>query len=650
MEGSAKIEKAHHILLIEDDPAFARLVKAYLSDVDLLSCTITHVTNLSDGRAALRKPSPSFAAVLLDLSLPDSSGFNTLETLLYHFPKLNVIVMTGQMDKRLGVEAVKAGAQDFLVKGEFTEGGLAKSLRFSIERNSIINRLEETQRMARIGHWECSPSEHYFSGSEELYRIFGRAFQNKLDCEDIQAESGPYHVFKTLQERAQVEERVQIDTWIQPESGHVPRFVSMMCSAYQLANGEPFFNGIVQDITERKQTQELKKERDLAEQAANVREQFIASISHEMRTPMNAILGMSNLLHDTPLNQEQREYVTAIKRSSDLLLGIISDILEMSTIQNDKVQIQRKPFSIRELLEGLVSVLKYKAREKQLGFQLHIEESIPAELEGDALRLNQILYNLVGNAIKFTEHGAVRLSVRCLHKTQAACRLLFEVEDTGLGIPADQIEKIFETFVRLPTADKIYEGTGLGLSIAKKLVEQQGGTLRVESTPGKGSRFFFELSFDYQGVSVGQASYEEPSPPVVISKDLSFRLLIVEDHKMNQLVASRTIQKKWPSVDILLAGNGEEALKVLKAQPVDLILMDIQMPIMDGFTTIDLIRNRMPKPISQLPVLAITAHANIAQQKRFKQSGFNDFVFKPFEPEQLFIAIEQQLQRAEKQF
>lgn len=649
MEGSAKIEKAHHILLIEDDPAFARLVKAYLSDVDLLSCTITHVANLSDGRTALRKPSPSFAAVLLDLSLPDSSGFKTLETLLYHFPKLNVIVMTGQMDKRLGVEAVKAGAQDFLVKGEFTEEGLAKSLRFSIERNSIINRLEETQRMARIGHWECSPSEHYFSGSEELYRIFGRPFQNKLGCEDMQAEAGPYHVFKTLQERAQVEERVQIDTWIQPESGLAPRFVSLMCSAYQLANGEPFFNGIVQDITERKQTQELKKERDLAEQAANVREQFIASISHEMRTPMNAILGMSNLLHDTPLNQEQREYVTAIKRSSDLLLGIISDILEMSTLQNDKVQIQRKPFSIRELLEGLVSVLKYKAREKQLGFQLYIDERIPAELEGDALRLNQILYNLVGNAIKFTEEGAVRLAVSCRGRTARDCRLLFEVEDTGLGIPADQIEKIFETFVRLPTADKIYEGTGLGLSIAKKLVEQQGGALRVESTPGSGSRFFFELSFGYQGISVGQASCEKASP-VVISDDLSFRLLIVEDHKMNQLVASRTIQKKWPSVSILLAGNGEEAIQILETEPVDLILMDIQMPIMDGFTTVNLIRNRMPKHIARLPVLAITAHANIAQQERFKQSGFNDFVFKPFEPQQLFIAIERQLQRAEKQF
>lgn len=636
MDGSAKIEKTHQILLIEDDPVFARLVQAYLSDVDLLNCTITHVSNLSDGRRELHHQH-DYAAVLLDLSLPDSQGFNTLETLLYQFPNLNVIVMTGQNDKSLGVEAVKAGAQDFLVKGEFNEDGLAKSLRFSIERSSILNRLEETQQMARIGHWECSPSEHYFSGSEELYRIFDRPFHQKITCEDLLEKEKVFSVFMKLQNRALKDKKAQVDTWIRPENGS-PRFVTMICTAGRLSNGEAFFNGIVQDITERKQAQELKKERDVAEQAAKVREQFIASISHEMRTPMNAIQGMSNLLIETPLNKEQHEYVDAIKRSSDLLLGIINDILEISTIQNDKVALERKSFSLGELLCSLMSVLKYKAREKQLDFELNIGPDVPETVIGDALRLNQIMYNLVGNAIKFTEKGGVELRVTNRKQQAGRVKLLFEVRDTGVGIPEAEQEKIFETFVRVPVADKIYEGTGLGLSIAKELVERQGGQLQVESKKGEGARFFFELWMDYTKQPAAL-----PKSVAKVSEDLSFHLLIVEDHKMNQMVAQRTIEKKWPNVHVRVADNGQVALQILASEPVDLVLMDIQMPVLDGFETIKIIRNQMPEPIATLPVLAITAHANIAQQAQFQQIGFNDHVFKPFEPEQLFAAVERQL-------
>lgn len=644
MEGRAKIDKTHQILLIEDDPVFARLVQAYLSDADLLNCHITHVSNLTAGRFELSQNTNNYAAVLLDLSLPDSQGFGTLESLLHQFPKLNIIVMTGQTDKSLGVEAVQAGAQDFLVKGEFNERGLAKSLRFSIERISILNRLEETQQLARIGHWECSPAEHFFSGSEELYRIFGRSFQQKITCDDILQDDSPFSVFMSLQDQAQLHKKAQMDTWVQPEQGDA-RFVSLICTASLLSNGATLYNGIVQDITEQKQAQDLKKERDIAEQAAKVREQFIASVSHEMRTPMNAILGMSNLLGETPLNTEQYEYVDAIKRSSDLLLAIINDILEISTIQNDKVILVEKGFSLRELLYGLMSVLKYKAREKQLRFEVNIKAEVPDALIGDALRLNQIMYNLVGNAIKFTDTGEVSIEVCKLQQEDDRVKLLFSVSDTGIGIPEEQQGNIFETFVRIPVADKIYEGTGLGLSIAKKLVAQQGGQLRVESTMGKGSRFFFELWLAYAHPS-GQV--QEASQR--INEDTTFNLLIVEDHKMNQMVARRTIQKKWANATIWVAANGKEALQILEQEPtIDLILMDIQMPVMDGFETIKIIRDEMPEPLSKLPVLAITAHANIAQQAQFQQSGFNDYVFKPFKPEQLFAAVERQLGQASSQ-
>ncbi len=636
-ENKGKIDKVHPILLVEDDKAYARLVQAYLSDADMLSCSITHVDNLQSAREHLAGQQHC-AAVLLDLSLPDSYGFETLERLLLEFPKLNVIVMTGQSDKRLGVEAVKAGAQDFLVKGDFDAPQLDKSLRYSIERSSIINRLEETQRLARIGHWECSPSEHYFFGSEELYRIIGRPYHHTLSCEELTSGEPPLSLFMELQQESMSLGRVQKDTWIKLPDGK-SRFISALCTANKLSNGEYTFYGIVQDITERKQTQELKKERNLAEHAAKVREQFIASISHEMRTPMNAILGMSNLLGHTALDEEQQEYVGAIQQSSDLLLGIINDILQMSTIQNDKLKFDHKPFNLRELLCNLINVMKYKAREKGLSFELRLPDNIPEMLMGDALRLNQILYNLVGNAIKFTHKGFVRLDVSEAESDAQRVHLRFEVTDSGIGIEQGSLNTIFETFARLNTREHIFEGTGLGLSIAKNLVERQGGELRVESEVGKGSVFFFDLWFE-KAAAAPATKREEPGE---LPEDMSFSLLLVEDHKMNQIVAKRTLEKKWRNIEVLVAGNGQEALDLLSERPVDLILMDIQMPVLDGFAATHIIKREMPPEVANTPVLAMTAHAHIGEKDKLRMNGMDGFVLKPFEPQQLFKSVSEQL-------
>jgi len=644
MDSATKLGKVHPILLVEDDEAYARLVQVYLANNDLLQCTITHCRELQEAQDYLRS-GKSCAAILLDLSLPDSHGFETLERLLLESPKLNVIVMTGQSDKQLGVEAVQAGAQDFLIKGNFDAEELAKSLRYSIERSSILNRLEETQRLSRIGHWECSPSEHFFFGSEELYRIIGRPYHEHLTCEELQNGKGAYSIFRQLQQEAMEKGKVQKDTWIELPDGN-KRYVSALCTANELSNGEHTFYGIIQDITERKQTQELKKARNLAQHTAKVREQFIASISHEMRTPMNAILGMSNLLRQTSLDGEQQEYVEAIKQSSDILLGIINDILQMSIIQNDKLRFNHKPFSLPELLRNLMNVMKYKAREKGLSFELEQAEGLPPSIRGDALRLNQILYNLVGNAIKFTKAGYVRLQVRILEEEARRIHLEFSVIDSGIGIAPEERRKIFETFARIPAGEQVYEGTGLGLSIAKNLVERQGGRMQVESTLGKGSHFFFDLWFEKEQ-STPSASGSKGSG-AELSPELSFKLLLVEDHKMNQMVARRTLEKQYPKVEVLVADNGQQALELLAKQPVDLILMDIQMPVLDGFATASIIRRDMPPAIARIPILAMTAHANFEQSKEVALNGIDGVVLKPFEPQQLFAAIEQHLNTENK--
>ena len=637
---NAQLEVPHKILLIEDDQNYADLVEIMLSGSAELNCSVIHYRTLAEGIAFLNNTGArDIAVVLLDLSLPDSQAFETLSRLISRFPNLNVIVLTGLDDQNLGVHSVRAGAQDFLVKGFLDDGQLAKALRYSIARNNTLRRLEETQRIARIGNWECSPDGHYFTASEETYRIFGLSTRQLFTCEELMKPDCPFNLLLDLQDEAREKGKMQKDLWISRADGE-RRYLAIVCTASRLSNGAYLFNGIIQDITERKQAEELKKARDLAQHTARVREQFIAGISHEMRTPMNAILGLSNLLGQTRLDEEQAGYVNSIKQSSEVLLGIINDILQMATIQNNKVKIERKNFQLSQLLNNIVNVLKHKAREKGLSFSLETDADLPDTLAGDALRLSQVLYNLVGNAIKFTPSGFVRIAARLLEERENRFLLQFEVRDSGIGIKEGQLETIFEAFSRVPqTGEKLYEGTGLGLPIARSLAEAQGGTIEVESTPGKGSSFFFHLWLEKGTPAMpGKKDIRQNADP--LPPDFPFRLLLVEDHKLNQAVARKTLEKKWKNIQVYVAENGEEALELLRRQPVDIILMDLQMPVRDGYSTTEYIRKKMPPPLSEIPILAMTAHAQISQDESFREHGLNDYVLKPFEPEQLFRKIE----------
>ena len=760
-EEISNFESHNKILLIEDNPGDARLVELLLAESDLLNCKITNKTTLADGIAAL-EGDDTFAAILLDLTLPDSRGFETLEQLLEKFPDNNVIVLTGLSDKNLGVKAVKAGAQDFLIKGAFDADLLAKSLRYSIERSSVLKRLEETQRLSHIGNWEYVPDSKEFSASDEVYKIFGQNFQKSSSLiDDLKSAEPAFQIFDEIHNETLTEKTVKKDIEIKLSNGET-RHVYIQCRINTNAESKLVLNGIIQDITERKlaeqelvksqeryqdvfnkskdaiyictldgrlvdfneattvlfgydreelekledihtlyepvdtredflqlvkskeavkdyelevvckngerryciitanileaddfvgynaiirditeskRAEEMRKARDLARQSSRMKEQFIASISHEMRTPMNAILGMSNLLRQTELNEEQNNYVSSVKQSSEILLGIINDILEISTLQNGKIAFEDKNFDLYQVLSNLVNVMQYKINEKDLGFKLNIESDVPKFIIGDKLRLNQILYNLVGNAVKFTDTGYVKVTVKLLQEKMENIHLRFEVEDTGIGIPEDKLDAIFETFTRIRQKDRLYEGTGLGLSIAKNLVTQQGGRIGAQSELGKGSLFYFDMVF-----RKGQISNVDPSATQTFNKatdvDLDINLLLVEDHKMNQLVARKTLEKQWKNIKITIANNGKEAIDILNSQKdFDVILMDIQMPIMDGYETTQYIRNEMPPEIAKIPILAMTAHAHIAKDNKFKEYGMDDFVLKPFEPEQLFEKI-----------
>lgn len=624
------------ILIIEDDHSYARLVEIWLSESELLHFSISNAATLAEGFEKLDEVN-TFDAILLDLSLPDSHGFVTLEKLINRHPNLNIIVLTGRMDVELGMRAVKSGAQDFLIKGEFGSKELAKSLLYSIERSSILSRLEEAQKIAQVGHWECNPSEQHFYASNEVYRIFGLDIQEPFNFEQLIAGNTPLQILLDIGSEAVEQGELDKDLLLERVDGQ-QRFVSLHCKPIHIKDNDYVFHGVIQDLTERKQAEELKKQHELAEQTAKVREQVIASVSHEMRTPMNAILGMSNLLRGTSLSEEQQSFVNSIHHSSELLMGIINDILQISELHHKVLFIDAQPFSIHDLLTHLTEVMKEKAQRKGLTFTIDIQDTLSEQLIGDKTRLSQILYNLVGNAIKFTDTGEVSLGVTVIQQQGSNQKLRFTVKDSGIGIPLDKQQHVFEPFTRLHQKGRVTEGTGLGLTITKQLVEAQGGHISLQSEVGAGSTFSVDLTFGKIDDSNIHRKLEQEG--VKWDQDLAFRVLIVEDHLMNQVVVKKTLQQQWSQIEIVIANNGKEAIDHLEQEaPFDIILMDLQMPVMDGFETAKYIREQMTEPAASLPILAMTAHAHISEGEKYKEFGMNDYLLKPFDPQQLFEKI-----------
>ena len=632
------------ILVIEDNMADAAMVEILLEESDSIHCRVEHQLTLGAGMESLAAADVEYAAVLLDMNLPDSRGFDTLTKVLQAFPDDNVIMLTGLSDREIGFKAVQAGAQDYLVKGEFDAEQLSKSLRFSIERKKVIKRLAQMQRLAQTGNWEYRADSDAFFASAEMRRILGLADGANLSAL-LRDPASPLYV---IGQRcgACVGEDDTFSEELTLERDGATAYVSIEGKCAPGSDGRVVCQGIVQDVTERRAGEELRKAHELAQRSAKMKEQFVASISHEMRTPMNAILGMSNILVGMDLGEEQHGLVRSIKQSSEILLGVVNDILEISTLQNGKIVFEEDSIDLPDLVENLFNVMQYKLQEKDLLFERVLPAGLPAVLRGDKLRLNQVLYNLVGNSIKFTDAGSVRLEVRTLEQTGTGVDLEFSVVDTGIGIPADKVDTVFGSFTRVRTKDRIFEGTGLGLSIAKNIVEQLGGRIGATSVLGEGSTFTFTMRF-----GIGTAD-EAPSGPTdvlyEIDPDVPVRLLLAEDHKMNQLVARKTIEKAYPNVALTIVDNGQLAVEALRAEEYDLVLMDIQMPIMDGYEASAYVREHLEGPMRDVPILAMTAHAHISKDKQYLEHGMDDFVLKPFEPRQLFSKIAQYGQAASR--
>ncbi len=494
------------VLLLEDDPADARLVGQMLRRVKTTPFEVTVVGRLAEAVARLSQDATAFDVVLADLGVPDSSGIGTLGALTEAAPRLPVVVLTGNDDDAVALEALKRGAQDYLVKGMGDAFILSRVVRYAIER--------------KVG--------------EEA----------------------------------------------------------------------------------------LREARDTAEQAARAKSVFLAMMGHEIRTPLNGVLGMARLLLESPLDNRQRSFAETLVSSGELLLGLVNDVLDFARLDANGLTLESEPFDLVEAVDEVRLVLAARADEKDLPLTTCFGEGIERFVVGDRLRLRQILFNLVGNAIKFTDKGSITIAVETLDPRDGVQVLRFSVIDTGIGIAAEARPNLFTEFWQGDSgAARRFAGAGLGLAICRRLVDLMGGSIDCVSEEGRGSTFRIDLRLPATGAEPKRSHY---SPGASVRP---CRVLLVDDNEVNRAVAAGLLERRGHTV--VSANDGFSAVQAARSGGFDVALLDMRMPGMDGIETGKAIKT-LPGEAGRLPLYLLTANPVREDERRWREAGIRGCLAKPF--------------------
>lgn len=513
-----------------------------------------------------------------------------------------------------------------------------KAIESELEKARTL--LVEAMSIGRMGSFENDLVEQKIQWSDEIYEMMEMSRDSQpLTFEQYVQAVHPDDREMVLKKIGVAMQNGENDVTVNrfvTAKGNVKWIQSRVVPVFGSKGEIVMFRGTMQDITDQKLVEkELREAKELAEQSAMAKEQFLANMSHEIRTPMNSVLGFASLILKTNLNKEQHEYADAIYTSGENLMSIINDILDYSKIEAGMVNVEELPFEPRSVFHSLKVVFSERAKQKQLELSFNVAENVPKQLIGDSGHLTQVITNLVGNALKFTETGSVKVKAEFKETKNRKVFVSFTVEDTGIGIPAEKVPRVFERFNQASNdTSRKYGGTGLGLSIVKRLIEMNGGQISLQSTVGKGSRF--EAIIPY-GVSEAKTNHVALEKMHDVHK-LNASILLVEDNILNQKLALKVLSDFDCETEV--AENGKVAVEKLKQRAYDLVLMDMQMPEMNGYEATAIIRNELK---NNVPIIAMTAHAMNTEKEKCLALGMNDYISKPFQVEDLFNRMSTQL-------
>ena len=640
------------LLILEDDPAHFEAIRRAFETADP-GVEIRLAASLRDycDQVADRPPD----IVLMDLNLPDGDAQESLNLLSESNP-FPVLIMTSTGNEEVSVAAMKAGAIDYVVKSPQMFANLPRSVQRVLREWNLLQERKRTEALLRASEerfalaleavndalwdWNISAGTAYFS--PKCYTMLGyevgefpatyESWRTLVHPEDLGRIEGE------LQRDIESGKGYSDDIRMKSKSGEWI-WISTRGNVVEWdAQGKAVrLVGIHSDISERKAMEsKLSAALDRAESATRAKSEFLAMMTHELRTPLNGLMGFSELLSDTPLNDEQREYAQTINSSGEHLLSIINDILDFSSIENGRLYLHSAPFSIAGILESSMLSVRKSAIEKGLDLHSETGSGVAELIAGDERRVRQILINLLGNAVKFTSTGSVVLRVAA-STTGNRPAVDFSVEDTGLGISAEALGRLFQPFTQASSAiGRSFGGTGLGLSISRRLAEAMNGTITVTSTLGKGSIFTLRLPLEvsFPAPSIPGPAVPVHSEPKAPAGDL---ILVVEDDKASGVIAVKMLQNLGHHVEFVT--NGAEAIEAFSPGKYSAILMDVAMPLMDGLVATEKIREIEAATGFHVPIIAFTAQAMMGERERCLAAGMDEFLAKPFKKAELAAKI-----------
>ncbi len=634
-----------NILLIEDNPGDKKLVEITLEDASI-KYNLFHVETLFEGLDMIQNK--EIELVLLDLSLPDSTGFKTLSKLLEKTHQIPVILLTGMNNEIIGNQAIKAGAQDFLVKGQFDGKLLGRSIRYSMQRFKTQLKLEETarnlaisekrfveaQEMARFGNWEMDIVSNEMTWTDEIFRIFGfqpnsfsptlSDYLNYVHIEDKLAVESFFEDAAKDGKLHRMEHRIVLEN-------HNLHYVDIQAKVfYEELDKKILLVGAIQDVTERKISEQLIIEKNITSKTSKVKEAALSDIGFHIRTPLASIVNLLFLLDNSNMSNQQKEYVDGLKTSVDDLSMMVNNMLNFSMLASDKITINEEDINLSNFLQSIKKVVQIKADNANVNISFDVSEQLPVKIKSDYNKLTQIFYNLFESMFAFASSDS-NLNISISEEkgdngeTILSCLAVSDknaLSDNDIK-ELQEAEKLLEVYDQEndQASDKKY----LGAAIVKKLATFLEGSVSVTKQGTTGIQYHIEVPVHHVAA---KDAFTAGRPEVPI------KILLVEDHFLNQIATKKVLTTWSEKITVDIAENGLVAVEKYREHGYDLLLMDLQMPVMGGLDASKKIREE-----SEVPIIALTANASKQEMDKCKTVGINDYLSKPFQPEELYAKI-----------